>query len=324
MRLADVIGQPAVARLAVRLIARDRLPHAILLEGIPGCGRRTMATAIAQAVLCADRQAGDACGVCPACALVMQGTHPDLVSFGHDRDLATIAVDAVREQIVDAAYATPLVGDRRVFILHGLERWSLQAANALLKVLEEPPASASLVATTANAAAVLRTIRSRSQLYRLQPLAVPDVERILLAGGVPPSEAKRRAAAALGGHRGLWQAAPPIPLEALLHLAREGYRTEWVAEALDLLPTKVDAAAEEAGLTLAGEHRRLLRVWLAALAQALRPDLLAGGDLAERTAERIQRLALLQQDIARNLQARLVIEAIGLAETERLLRRTAS
>lgn len=322
MRLAEVVGQGAVARLTARLLARNRLPHAVLFEGVPGCGRRTLALALAQAVLCAEPQAGDACGICASCRMVAAGSHPDLVVTPHDTEPTAPSVDLVREQVAEAAFSSPLVGERRVFILPGIERWNHQAANTLLKVLEEPPPSVRFIATTHQAAAVLRTIRSRCQLYRLQPLSAVDVEQVLMRGGIAAGEAQRRAVAAVGGHRGLWHGAPPIPLEALLRLAREGYRTAWVAEAMELLPTKLAVQAEEAGLTLAGEQRRTVRVWLAALAQALRADLRLGGDEALRTVERIQRLSGLNHDLARNLQPRLILEAIGLGETERLLRRT--
>ena len=322
MRLAEIIGQSAVARLVARLIARDRLPHALLLEGVPGSGRRSLATAIAQTVLCAAPVAGDACGTCDACRLVLAGNHPDLVSTPHDSEPGAVSVDLVREQVVEAAYASPLVGERRVFLLPGIERWNLSAGNALLKVLEEPPASVRFVATTHQATAVLRTIRSRSQLYRLQPLTAADVEAVLVRGGLAAGEARRRAMTAQGGHRGLWHGAPTVPLEPLLALARDGYRTALVAEAIAALPSRLDPAAEEAGLTLAAEQRRTVRVWLAAVIHALRADLHLGGAEAQQAAERIQRIALLQQDLARNLQPRLVIEALGLGETERLLRRT--
>ena len=324
MRLAEVIGQVAVARLLARLITRDRLPHAVLLEGVPGCGRRTIATAIAQAILCAQSSGGDSCGVCAACRMVTAGSHPDLVVTPHDSEAVQVSVDLVRDQIIEAGYQSPLLGSHRVFILHSIERWNLASANAVLKLLEEPPASVRFVLTTAQASAVLRTIRSRAQLYRLQSLTAGEVEQVLMRGGLSAVQARDRAALAVGGHRGLWQGQPLIPLQPLLQLAREGYRTAWVSEALDALPAKLSDDAENQGITLAAEQRRTVRIWLGALTQALRSDLRAGGHLAMRAAERIPRIAALQHDLARNIQPRLVVEAIGLGETERLLRRTGS
>ena len=322
MRLAEVIGQVAVARLVARLISRDRLPHAVLLEGVPGCGRRTLATAIAQAILCGQPNAGDACGLCDACRMVAAGSHPDLVVTPHDSESVQVSVDLVRDQIIEAGYQSPLLGTHRVFILHSIERWNLASANALLKLLEEPPASVRFVITTAQASAVLRTIRSRAQLYRLQALTAIEVEQVLVRGGLSVAQAHERAALAVGGHRGLWQGQPHIPLQSLLQLAREGYRTAWVSEALEALPAKLSPEAELQGITLAAEQRRSVRIWLGALTQALRGDLRAGGQVAARASERIPRIIGLQHDLARNIQPRLVVEAIGLVETERLLRRT--
>lgn len=323
MRLADVIGQGSIARLVTRLIVKGRLPHALLLEGVPGSGRRTLATAIAQAVLCAAPVAGDACGACASCRLVMAGDHPDLVTTLHDTAPGTVTVEVIREEVVEAAYSSPLVGERRVFLLPGIERWHHSSAPTLLKVLEEPPAAVQFVLTTTRAAAVLPTIRSRTQLYRLQPLTVDEVAQVLLRSGIPAAEARHRALAGQGGHRGLWQGAVAIPLEPLLRLAREGFRTEWVAEVIAALPTAVNESDEAAGLTLEGAKRRLVRVWLGALAQALRPDLRQEGALGVQAAERIQRINALHQDLGVNIQPRLVIESIGLGELERALRRSA-
>jgi hypothetical protein len=322
MQLAEVIGQSAISRLIARLIAADRLPHAVLLEGLPGCGRRTLATAIAQAVLCHAPQAGDSCGVCASCRLVLSGSHPDLVSTPHDSIAGNVGVELVRDEIVDAAYVSPLVGTHRVFVLPGIERWRVEASNTLLKVLEEPPATVRFILTTTQAAAVMRTIRSRSQLYRLQTLTPAAVEQVLVRGGIAVGEARKRALLSDGGHRGLWEDTVAIPLQPLLALARDGYRTSVVAEIIGHLPTVVSAQAEAQGLTLAAEQRRLVRIWLAALTQALRADLRLDAASAQQAAERIVRIGALAGDLARNLQPRLVLESIGLGETERRLRRS--
>ncbi len=318
--IGEVLGQVAVGRLITRLIARDHLPHALLLEGIPGCGRRTFATAMAQAILCLAPCAGDSCGECASCRLIRSDSHPDLVATLHDSVAGQVGVDVVRDEIVEAAYASPLVSARRVFILPGIERWSVAASNTLLKVLEEPPAAVRFIATTAQATAVLRTIQSRCQLYRLQPLSAGDVERILIAGGIAAPTAHARAVLSVGSHRGLWQDTQEIPLEPLLSLAREGYRSAVVADVLSCLPTGLSETVAAQGLTLAAEQRRIVRTWLSALTHELRNDLRLGDLRAQQAADRIVRIGALHGDLARNLNPRLVIEAIGLGETERLLR----
>src|SRR5271167_4218768 len=113
MRLREVIGQDGLVRLLSRLIARGRLPPALLLEGLPGCGRRTLALAIAQAVLCPRAQGGDACGECASCRMVNEGSHPDLVSLPHDSQGDDLGVELVRSAIAEAAYQSPLIGAGR-------------------------------------------------------------------------------------------------------------------------------------------------------------------------------------------------------------------
>lgn len=307
MRLSAVIGQPAAVRLLSRLITRDRLPHALLLDGRPGCGRRTLSSAIAQALLCPERRDGEACDTCSSCRLAQAGNHPDLVALPHDSENGELGVDAVRTAIVEGAQQSALMGGRRAFVLPGVERLNLAAANALLKVLEEPPAGTYLLMTTANVSGLLRTIRSRSQLIRLQPLSAGDLEQILLRGGIAPAEARRRAATGAGSHRSLWEELDEIPLEPLLALCRDGFTSAAVQTVMEALPAK---AHEDLGRTLAQEQRRVLSRWLTALAQALRTDL--PGPRGLRAVEAIERIGQLQRDLHLNLNPRLVIEGLAL------------
>ena len=312
-RLASVIGQDALGRLLARLVVRGKLPHAVLLEGTPGCGRRTVARALAGALLCRQPVAGDACGTCPSCVQVGQGTHPDLLLFpaeGEDAAVDKELTEAVREMVQCRAYESPLMGGGRVFVIPDLERLQRNqatAANALLKVLEEPPPATWFILTTAFASGVLRTIRSRTQLYRLQPLIAGDVERILIQGGVPAPIAVRRAAASDGSHRGLWnEDVPEVPLAGLTSLLRDGWSSATIADLVAALPTR----EREDGRTVAAEQRRICRLWLAALQQSQRRELL--GSDARAAADGIERIQQAQRDLLRNLQPRLVLEALAL------------
>lgn len=307
LRLAEVIGQPGPVRLLTRLLARDRLPHALLIEGLPGCGRRTLARAVAAALLCRARADGDACGRCESCLLAGAGTHPDLVALPHDSEGSDPDVELVRTAVAEAAYASPLIGDRRVFLLPGIERLALPAANALLKVLEEPPPGAYLLMTTDAAAGLLRTIRSRAQLVRLMPLTAAELERVLTRGGIAPSAAHARALLGHGSHRGLWQDEEEAPLDDLLALCAGGYSARLVGALVGRLPQRV---REDEGRTLAAEQRRTLGRWLLALQQRLRGDL-PGAD-GVRAAELLERVLLLQRDLERNINPQLVIEGLGL------------
>lgn len=308
MRLSEVIGHGGLPRLLARLIGRGRLPHALLFEGRPGSGRRTLARAVAQALLCHDPQQGDACGRCAACVVQVAGTHPDCSELPGEDEAADLPVDLVRSVVVDAAFTSPLMGRAKVFVLPAIERLGTAAANTLLKVLEEPPRGTHLVMTTLSAASVLKTIRSRAQLYRVPTLSANEVARILVGQGVPASDAERRAQVAHGSVRGGDAAAAAVPLEDLAILAGGDLDPARVAAVVARLPQKLGEDAGER--TLAGEQRRVLARWLEALVQHERRSL-SGAD-AEAVAERIERILRLIGDLDRHLSPHLVVEGLAL------------
>ncbi len=313
MRFAEVAGHKSIATLLQRLVSRDRLPHALLLEGIPGCGRRTVALALAQALLCQQPQGGDACGSCDACHLIINGTHPDCTVLPHEREVADIPIDIIREQITEQAFTTPLMGERRVFILPGIERLSSAGANTLLKVLEEPPKGTFIIMTTHTAAGVLTTIRSRAQLYRLSPLSHDAIFKILTTRGMDGQQAQLIAAGARGSVRGFDEKAGEAPLDELETLSRGELRMDLVATVLKKLPQKL---TEEMGsTTLAGEQRRILSLWLELLLQRLRLNLASEDtNMAEETATVIERIFRLQHDLQRHINPHIVIEGLALAQ----------
>ena len=314
MRLGEYQGNKATVGLLRRLLSVGRLPPAILLDGPAGIGRRTLALALAQAILCPEQADGDACGQCQSCRLVSEGNHPDCSVLPHEREQADIPVDAVRDGIVLPAQESPLMGHGRAFIIPGVERLRGPAANALLKVLEEPPAGSHLIMTTRHADSLLPTILSRAQVFRLQRLAADEIATILRRGGVAIADAEERARLAAGSHRGLWDdELGAVPFAELRRLLADGYDAETVAAIMDALPQEVGDVAK--GATVAGEQRRIIQLWFDALIEDLRPDL--RGEQAPEAARQIEHVLQLRGDLGRYIQPRLIIEALGLVANPR-------
>ncbi|MCS6844166.1 MAG: DNA polymerase III subunit delta' [Caldilineales bacterium] len=169
----------AVSWLQQSLLA-DRFPHALLITGPAQVGKRTLALATAAALNCQGEP--KPCGRCRSCRKVAHGTHPDVrlvqAEAGKSGREGILKIDQVRELQREAALA-PMEGRYKVFILRELERANLPAANALLKTLEEPPASVVLLLTSVRPHALLPTVVSRCQVLALRPLPIAQVAEAL-------------------------------------------------------------------------------------------------------------------------------------------------
>ncbi len=179
---------------------QSRLPHAMLLAGSEGVGKQLLADRLAHALLCeAPDEQGKACGQCAACGWLHAGTHPDLLVLKPDEPGKAIKVDQVRA--LSAGLAITSHGGRyKVAIVRPAEAMNLNAANSLLKTLEEPTANTLLILASAAPGRLLATVRSRcqqvqvptpTQAQALDWLATHGVQdeaatrSVLLAGGAP-------------------------------------------------------------------------------------------------------------------------------------------
>jgi DNA polymerase-3 subunit delta' len=197
VKLSAVIGhERAVARLAAAA-GGTRLPHAVLLLGPAGVGKRTLADAFAARLLCAAPAGGDACGVCAQCTRLPAGTHPDLHVVTRQEERRDVRIEQVRELTRGLAFQ-PLMAARKVAIVDDAHCLNEQAQNALLKTLEEPPGASVLVLLATAPALILPTVRSRCQVIRLDPLPADAVVRVLTAQGMPAERARLLAPLAEG------------------------------------------------------------------------------------------------------------------------------
>lgn len=183
-----VIGQQKAVSLLEHGLERAAFAHAYLLVGPRHVGKMTLAITMAQALNC---QAGKPpCGECPACRRIAGGSFTDVQVVGlekaigeESRSKAEISIEQVRD-LQHSASLAPFEGKYRVFIIDQAERLSLEAANALLKTIEEPPASVVFILLTACEEALPTTVVSRCQRLELRPIAAEAVEQALCARGL--------------------------------------------------------------------------------------------------------------------------------------------
>jgi DNA polymerase-3 subunit delta' len=259
VRLASETALPGIdAHPHARAVLTPALPptgapsHAYLFHGPSGTGKRTVARAFAAALL--TDGARDPSGVAERIA---HGTHPDL-TWVTPSGAAEMLVGDIEEPVVAAATRTPFESSRRVFVIEGADAMNDQAANRMLKTLEEPPPFVHLVLLTDRREDVLPTIVSRCQAVRFDPLPAARIAARL--GGVEPERARAcarlalgdaRLAARLAGEEGL---ALRAGAEDFVRCALRGATRErrWI-EMLDVAKAAGAAAGEAEGERLAGE-----------------------------------------------------------------------
>ena len=163
VKLSDFAGNETVKAALSGMLRASRIPHAVILEGAAGLGKKTLAGFIAAAAVCTG-EGEIPCGQCGNCHLAAGGIHPDVITVRPAG--RTLSVDTVR-QVRQDAYTLPHQAPRRVFVFPEADAMTEQAQNALLKVLEEPPAYVVFLLLTVSASRLLATIRSRSTILTL-------------------------------------------------------------------------------------------------------------------------------------------------------------
>jgi DNA polymerase III subunit delta' len=202
MPLREVAGHRPLLQLLAGAAERGTLPPSLIFAGPEGVGKRRTAVALAQLLNCRTPVAAagiglDACGACAGCARIARGVHADvlLIEAG---ETGAIKVDQVREAIDKSAYR-PFEGRRRVVIVDDADAVLVEAQNAFLKTLEEPPSASTFVLVTSRPDVLLPTVISRCQRLRFGRLAPAEVADVLMRlHGVAPAAAHAAASASDG------------------------------------------------------------------------------------------------------------------------------
>lgn len=152
-------------------IKSSTLNHALLFTGITDSGIQ-LSNAVADAILC-DENTGNACGICPSCVKTNAGSHPDKIIISASKK--TIGVDEIRD-VINNMYVRPYIAAKKIFIFTDAHKMTVQAQNALLKVLEAPPEYGVFLMVAEKEEQLLETVLSRLTKYKL---ALPSHEQVL-------------------------------------------------------------------------------------------------------------------------------------------------
>lgn len=195
MAFHDIAGNGRAKTILRLALGRNRVPNSLLFCGPRGVGKRRTARVLAQALNCLNSK-DDACGVCGPCRAIetadkkdKRGSFPDVQEIEIAPDKTVVTIEQMQE-LRRLAYLKPMAGRRRVFIVDQAESMSDDAANSLLKVLEEPPLHTQIVLLSDNPALILPTIKSRCQTLTFLPVSDEEVERALRDNGVDAEKAR--------------------------------------------------------------------------------------------------------------------------------------
>jgi DNA polymerase-3 subunit delta' len=324
-----IIGQALPVRLLQTLISKASVPHALLFTGRQGIGKTTTARYFAAALNCANTagksSSPDACGRCRSCSQILGNQHPDVILV--EPRGAYLRIDQIRNLRHQVAMKAHSARYRAVIIADG-HCMNPEAANALLKLLEEPPQGTILIITARQRSELLPTIVSRCQHIRFNPISISDISTLLVEHhGLDSTQAEQIARLSEGS------------LGQALHLKDRPYRQErdWLISAAGLdHPERLSQRPLSGALAFAAQlakHKEridelleTLKTWIRDLSiYPFNPDQVINRDLDPllRQADRFIRAGQTmqwwravdkaQRDIAGNANLRLTLDVMALS-----------
>lgn len=179
--MSRIVGNRELCEKLCRDVLCDKLSHAFILEGSVGTGKHTVALNVAATLACSQKHVGNAvpCYSCPECRKVLEAKSPDVITVGTG-DMATFGVDLVRFLREDVR-TVPNDLDFKIYIIEDADKMTVQAQNAFLLTLEEPPSYVRFILLCENADLFLETVRSRAPVLRTQPISNDELDAYLCA-----------------------------------------------------------------------------------------------------------------------------------------------
>lgn len=169
----DIVGQESIISHMKNAIKLNKISHAYIINGEKGMGKKTIAKIFSMTLQC-EKGGDEPCMQCHSCKQAISNNHPDIRWITHEKP-STIAIDEVREQINNDILIKPYSSKYKIYILDEAEKLTVQAQNALLKTIEEPPAYGIIMLLTNNKDSFLQTILSRCVALEMRPVASTDI-----------------------------------------------------------------------------------------------------------------------------------------------------
>ncbi|WP_461812533.1 DNA polymerase III subunit delta' [Faecalimonas sp.] len=174
----DVIGHNDIIQYIQNAVSQDKVSHAYILNGERGSGKKMLADLFAMTLQC-EEHTPNPCGECHSCKQAKSGNHPDIIHVKHEKP-NTISVDDIRTQVNNDIVIKPYSSPYKIYIIPEADLLSVQAQNALLKTIEEPPAYAIIFLLTENAESLLSTIMSRCVMLKLRNIKTTLIKKYLM------------------------------------------------------------------------------------------------------------------------------------------------
>lgn len=182
-KFADIIGQEQIKEHLQNALKLNKVSHAYIINGERSSGKEFIARIFAAALQCENPDmSGDMwepCGECHSCKQMATGNQPDVITILHEKP-GTIGVEDIRGQINGNVAIKPYSSPRKIYIMNEGEKMTVQAQNALLKTLEEPPEYTVIIILTTNVEALLPTILSRCVVLNMKPVRDSQVKKYLM------------------------------------------------------------------------------------------------------------------------------------------------